>query len=193
MWHHDDAMLRSLSVDRRDIVTDCMIELLAEGGFPAVTLRALAHRIGVTPSGVLWWFGSIDLMWEAIAARYGWRWIAFLRDPARFHRRSPLRPASCTHAVHGLLPGTDEEVVWTRVWLALVEVGRHTQRVGAVIDMIEAEERALVACLLGPGSDPLTIEMVTALVRGLRHAICAPESPMPIRTAHAVLARQLRA
>ena len=76
---------------------------------------------------------------------------------------------------------------------ALVEVGRHTQRVGSVIDMIEAEERALVARLLGQENDPLTIEMVTALVRGLRHAICAPESPMPVRTAHAVRARQLRA
>ena len=128
MWQYDHGMLRPTSANRGDIVTDCMVEILAEGGSPAVTLRALADRIGVTPSGVLRWFGSTDLMWETMAARYGWRWIALLRNRMRFHRRSPLRPASCRHDVHLLLPWTDEEVIWTRVWLALVEVGRHCHR-----------------------------------------------------------------
>ena len=190
MWQYDHGMLRPSSADRGDIVTDCMIELLAEGGFPAVTLRALADRIGVTPSGVLRWFGSTDLMWQAIAARYGDRWIALMWDPTRFYRRSPLRPASCAHEVHGLLPGTDEEVIWTRVWLALVEIGRHSHRVGAVIDGIEAEERGHIERLIGRGGDPLEADAIAALVRGLRHAICAPENSMPVRRAHAVLARQ---
>ena len=79
------------------------------------------------------------------------------------------------------------------MWLALVEVGRHSEGVGAVIDQIEAEERALIRRLLGQGGDPLAVDAITATVRGLRHAICAPESPLSVRTAHAVLARQCRA
>jgi AcrR family transcriptional regulator len=192
MWPYEHGMLRPMSVDRGDIVTDCMIEILAQGGFPAVTLRALAERIGVTPSGVLRWFGTTDRMWASVAARFGWRWIAYLEDPARLHRRSPLRPTSCRDNVHRLLPGTDEEVIWTRVWLALVEVGRHCEDVGLVIDQIETEERELIDQLLGRGGDPLSVEAITATVRGLRHAICAPETPMSVRTAHAVLARQRR-
>jgi hypothetical protein len=53
MWQHDTGMLRPYSANRSEIVTDCMIELLAEGGSAAVTLRTLADRAGVTPSGVL--------------------------------------------------------------------------------------------------------------------------------------------
>jgi hypothetical protein len=130
-------------------------------------------------------------MWETIAARYGQRWLALLRDRGRFHRRSPLRPASCTHDVHGLLPGTDEEVIWTRVWLAMVEVGRHRPRVGVVIDRVETEERAVIGRLLGRDTDPIDVEATSAIVRGLQHAICAPEIPMPVRRAHVVLARHL--
>ena len=195
MWPYDHGMLRTSSADRGDIVTDCMIEILAEGGCPAVTLRTLrtlADRIGVTPSGVLRWFGTTDRMWVIVAVRFGRRWIAFLTDRGRFHRRSPLRPAGCADDVHGFLPGTDDEVVWTRVWLALVEVGRHSEGVGEVIDQIEAEERALIRQMLGRGADPLAVDMITATVRGLRHAICAPESPLSVRTAHAVLARLCR-
>ena len=193
MWPYDRGMLRTSSADRGDIVTDCMIEILAEGGCPAVTLRSLADRIGVTPSGVLRWFGTTDRMWAIVAVLFGRRWIAFLSDRGRFHRPSPLRPVGCADDVHGFLPGTDDEVVWTRVWLALVEVGRHRETVGWVIDQIEAEERALIRHLLGREVDPLAVDAITATVRGLRHAICAPESPLPVRTAHAVLARQCRA
>jgi AcrR family transcriptional regulator len=193
MWSdtpYDQAMLRPASVNRGDIVTDLVIDLLAEGGCPAVTLRALADRVGVTSAGLLHWFGTSDLMWETMAATYGHRWIAFLQDPMRCHRGGPLRPSTATDRLHGFLPGTDEEVIWTRVWLAFVEVGRYRHRVGAVIDRVEAEERVLIARLLGRGSDPLAADAIAALVRGLRHAICAPETPIPVRRAHAVLARQ---
>ncbi|MGH3335119.1 MAG: hypothetical protein ACRDOZ_04800 [Nocardioides sp.] len=100
-------------------------------------------------------------------------------------------PAGELQARRALAPAGDgRRGIWTRVWLALVEVGRHCHRVGAVIDLIEAEERALIVRMLGRGGDPLEAEAVAAMVRELRHAICAPETPMSVRMAHAVLARQ---
>ena len=93
--------------------------------------------------------------------------------------------------MHGLLPGTDDEVVWTRVWLALVEVGRHRDSVGAFIDHIEAEEREVARRLL-ESDDPREVDGVLALVRGLRHAICAPTRPMSVRRAHELLAGRVR-
>ena len=105
MWPYDHGMLRPSSADRGDIVTDCMIALLAEGGCPAVTLRALADRVGVTPSGVLRWFGTTDRMWVIVAVLFGRRWIAFLSDRGRFHRRSPHRPAGSRTTSTGSCPG----------------------------------------------------------------------------------------
>jgi AcrR family transcriptional regulator len=78
MYEGYTGITRPFSANREDIATDCMIDLLAEGGRPAVTLRTLADRIGVTPSGLLRWFGSADRMWETIAARYGQRWVDLL-------------------------------------------------------------------------------------------------------------------
>jgi AcrR family transcriptional regulator len=184
-------MLRPVSLNRGDIVTDLVIDLIAEGGAPAVTLRRLADRAGVTSAGLVQWFGTTDRMWQVIAATYGHRWIAFMHDPMRFHRGGPLRPSTATDRLHGLLPGTDEEVIWTRVWLALVEVGRHRPRVGAVIDGIESGERAVITRLFRPEADPMDVDATAAMVRGLRHAICAPETPIPVRRAHLVLARHL--
>lgn len=181
-------MLRLSSADRGDMVTDCALELLAEGGSPAVTLRSLADRIGASSPGVLSWFGTTDRMWQVIAGRYGQRWIELQQSP---FRAQPLRPPGASARVHGLLPGTDDEVVWTRVWLALVEVGRHRDSVGAVIGHIEADELHVARRLLGSDihEEP---DGVLALVRGLRHAICAPTRPMPVRRAHELLAQCVR-
>jgi len=187
MWSSavsDQGMLRPSSVNRGDIVTDLVIDLIAEGGSHAVTLRGLADRVGVTSAGLVQWFGNTDRMWEVMAATYGDRWIAFLQDPMRFRRGGPLLPSTATHRVHGLLPATDEEVIWTRVWLALVEVGRHRHRVGVVIDRVETEECAVIARLLGREPDLMDVDATAAMVRGLRHAICAPELPIPVRRAH---------
>ena len=192
MWHRNTGILRPDSSHRGDIVTDCMVDLLAEGGFSAVTLRTLAARVGVTSSALIRWFGSTDQMWEVIAARYGQRWMDLLQDRGRPYRPHPLRPAWATHLLHGLLPGTDDEVVWTRVWLALVEIGRHRTRVGVVIDGVEEDERAWTRWALEESAGPEHVDAVVALVRGLRHTICAPERPIPVRRAHAVLARHLR-
>ena len=85
MWHRNTGILRPDSAHRGDIVTDCMVDLLAEGGFSAVTLRTLAARVGVTSSALIRWFGSTDQMWEVIAARYGQR-----RERIRASKRLPL-------------------------------------------------------------------------------------------------------
>lgn len=176
-------MLRQYSADRGDMVTDCALELLAEGGSPAVTLRSLADRIGASSPGVLSWFGTTDRMWQVIAGHCGQRWIELQQNP---YRAQPLRPPAATDRVHGLLPGTDDEVVWTRVWLALVEVGRHRDSVGAVIGHIETDERHVARRLLLESD--IHEDALLALVRGLRHAICAPTRPLPVRRAHELLA-----
>ena len=185
-------MLRLDSADRADMVTDAALELMAEGGSTAVTLRSLAERIGASSPGVLSWFGSTDRMWQVIAVRCGQRWMGLLGD---WGRRESLTRARLSNDLHLLLPVSDDEVIWTRAWLGLVEVGRHRHGVGALMAMFEADERAWVGRQLravDAACGPDSIDAVVALVRGLRHAICAPTHPMPVRRAHEVLAKWLR-
>lgn len=39
--------------------------------------------------------------------------------------------------------------------------------------------------------DPINVDMLVAVVRGLRHAVCAIERPMALARAHAILAHVL--
>lgn len=82
------------------------IELIADGGVEAVTLRSLAQRIRATPSGVLRWFDSSAHMWGRIVAAFGRRWEHWLADRARPDpRREPFEDVR----VNAMLPFTDEE------------------------------------------------------------------------------------
>ena len=164
------------------------IELIADGGVEAVTLRSLAQRIRATPSGVLRWFDSSAHMWGRIVAAFGRRWEHWLADRARPDpRREPFEDVR----VNAMLPFTDEEARWTRVWLALVEAGRSRPDLAPRIAPVEARERVVLARMLtramGGPPDPALVDTTLALVRGLRHAVCAPHEPMSLAHAHELL------
>jgi AcrR family transcriptional regulator len=136
------SMLRPDAADRGELVTDMAIELIADGGVEAVTLRSLAQRIRATPSGVLRWFDSSAHMWGRIVAAFGRRWEHWLADRARPDpRREPFEDVR----VNAMLPFTDEEARWTRVWLALVEAGRSRPDLAPRIAPVEARERVVLA------------------------------------------------
>lgn len=164
------------------------IELIADGGVEAVTLRSLAQRIRATPSGVLRWFDSSAHMWGRIVAAFGGRWEHWLADRARPDpRRGPFEDVR----VNAMLPFTDEEARWTRVWLALVEAGRSRPDLAPRIAPVEARERVVLERMLtramGEPPDPALVDTTLALVRGLRHAVCAPHEPMSLAHAHELL------
>ncbi len=107
-------VLRLDSCDRRDLVTDMAIGIIAESGMGAVTLRSLAQRIGVTPPALLHWFGNRDRVLMIIASTFSLRW------------RQWVTRRMYEHDLCALLPETDEEVAWTGVWSALTVRGPHS-------------------------------------------------------------------
>ena len=126
-------MLRPDSPSRRDIVTDFAIALIADEGVGALTVRALARRIRVTPAGLQHWSGPRREMLVLITATFGQRWQQWMW-------RRQFRDGALA-----LLPTTSDEVVWTRVWLGLQDLGRTESAVGEVISANRAHERELIA------------------------------------------------
>jgi AcrR family transcriptional regulator len=172
-------MLRPDSPRRRDIVTDFAIGLIAEEGLAALTVRGLARRIRVTPAGVQHWVGPRQQMLVAIAATFGQRWEQWMW-------RRAFRDGALA-----VLPLTADEVVWTRVWLALQELGRAEPEVGRVVDDVRGLEGDLISHHVGLAEDDLAT--VLALVDGLRVAVCRGDGFMDAESARNVLRRELAA
>jgi AcrR family transcriptional regulator len=171
----DPWFLTPWSCDQPDILTDAAFELIAEGGTPALTMRAIAGRTGMSPSWLTDRFTNRARMLAIIAQVFGDRWIAWIQ--ARLPERGAL----------ALLPSSDEEVVATRVWLALVELGRIEQGVAWRMAALRRADQAFVANLLGCRSDDLKVDEVIAVVDGLRAAIADPELPLRPRRAQTIL------
>lgn len=183
--------MRHRSVHRGDIATDGAIRLMARNGTGGVTLRSLADEFNCTPQAVRQWFGSTDGMWQQIAMRFGQRWFVSLTDVLRI---DPGRSSPWPRRSHHLLPFDAEEIAATRAWLAMTQLARDDESIGRILAEWEAREVEVVtdyAEQLDLALDPINVDMLVAVVRGLRHAVCAIERPMALARAHATLAHAL--
>lgn len=186
------TLMKARSLNRGDIATDGAIRLMAKRGVAGVTLRSLADEFNCSPQAVRQWFGGTDQMWDQIAVRFGHRWVAWLGDPWRTDtwRSGPGR--SC--GLHHLLPFDAEEIAATRAWLAITQLARDSEAIGCRIVEWETLEVEVVRDALEQldlDLDPLNVDTLAAVIRGLRHAVCATEQPMSLSRAHEILARSV--
>lgn len=198
-------MFKATSLAKAERATDLAIPLLADGGWSAVTLRTLAGAANVTPQAIAAWFPSITEMRRAIAERYGDRWVDERRVVAGRRLIRTARPADVDSArsqvALALLPETWLEEVFDGVWLTVAEAGRWDEVIGRVVAAVQQRERDVVAELLeeqlrdlpsfpdGMGEQRFEqhVDLVLALVRGLRVARTAPHGRMEAVRATAVL------
>jgi AcrR family transcriptional regulator len=198
-------MFNARSLAKAEMATDLAIPLLADGGWPAVTLRTVAAAANVTPQAIAAWFPSVTAMRRAIAERYGNRWVDERRAVASRRLIRTARPAYVDSArsqvALALLPGTWLEEVFDGVWLTVAEAGRWDEVIGLVVASIQERERDVVAELLeeqlcdspsfpdGMGEQRFEqhVDIVLALVRGLRVARTASHGRMEADRAAVVL------
>lgn len=198
-------MFNGRSLAKAELATNLAIPLLADGGWSAVTLRTVAGAANVTPQAIAAWFPSVTAMRRAIAERYGDRWIDERRAVAGRRLIRTARPADVDSArsqvVLALLPGTWLEEVFDGVWLTVAEAGRWDEGIGRVVAAVQEQERDVVAELLEEQLRDLPsfpdrmgvhrfeqhVDLVLALVRGLRVARTAPHGRMEAVRAAAVL------
>ena len=82
------AVLRMDSPARRDMVTDMAIGLILENGLGAVTVRAVAGKIGIAAPRLLGWYGSADRVRIVVGQTYCHRWVQWVQR--RVFRDGPL-------------------------------------------------------------------------------------------------------
>lgn len=187
-------IMRPRSFHRGENCTDIAIPLIATGGCRAVSAGVLARRFGVTAPAVLKWFGSTSRMWGEIAEAVGRRWYAQLDRASRLDTEFTAAPLfvdlDLHQAVSLFLPLDAEEVEWTRVWLSILELGRHHELVGSRVAQWEAQELEALYRATGCRDVP-TLTATMVVVRGLRQLVAATHQPLPLAEAHAMLRRHV--
>ena len=150
--------------------------MLIDHGPAGLTLRRIARVSGVSTSSILHHLGSREHLLRVAVARTGQARIAALKAEA------------AADGILAFVPRSDREVLDTRAWLAWLELWRSQDFLGRWVADTRADEMALLAATLDFQMPRLELEAATALIDGLRTAICAPCRPLRREDARRILA-----
>lgn len=176
----DSWFVKPWSLDDADLLGDAAFGLVAEAGHAALTLRVVARRMGISQSWLSDRFDNRARMLAIATGVIGERWATWVSARSRYL------------GIAAFLPDTDEAVVATRVWLALVELGRVEEQTAWRVAHVRHDERSVLRHLLGPSESEQRLDELTALTDGLRAAIADPIHPLRPRRARAVLETRAR-
>lgn len=176
----DSWFVKPWSLDDADLLGDAAFDLIAEAGHGALTLRAVAKRMGISQSWLSDRFHNRARMLAIAAGVIGERWATWVGARSRYL------------GIAAFLPDTDEGVVATRVWLALLELARVEEQTAWQVAHVRREERSVLRHLLGATASAARLDELTALVDGLRTAIADPIDPLRPRRARALLEQRAR-
>jgi AcrR family transcriptional regulator len=106
--------------------------LIAEGGTDAVTMRAVAGRVGISVGTLAHDFRYKAHLWKLSTWRIGQELVGDLERSTRIR------------GVAGFLPESPEETEGVAVWLALRALGRVSSEVAHQVNAVDADLRALL-------------------------------------------------
>jgi hypothetical protein len=176
----DSWFVKPWSLDDAELLGDAAFHLVAEAGTGALTLRAVASRMGISQSWLSDRFDNRARMLAIATGVIGERWSTWVSARSRYL------------GIAAFLPDTDEGVVATRVWLGLVELGRVEEQTAWRVAHVRHEERSVLRHLLGATESDQRLDELTALTNGLRAAIADPIDPLRPRRARALLEQRAR-
>ncbi len=159
------------------------MDLLAESGATGVSLRRIADRREVSVGSLTNRWGTRDRMLHIAINEFRARWNYLMGG------------LSWTDGLMALLPLSEDEVDDCRVWLAFSDLASTDEVIAECVADQRREERELVTALVRRRGDDdsadLVVDLVIAVVDGLRAALCSP-SPMPLARARQLLDRHLQ-
>ncbi len=169
-------MPRLIDTDLRttDMVTG-VNRVLAAHGIPGLTMRTIARESGISTGSLIHHFESRERILRIAAHRTGRALV------------SAAESDSLWIGLDAFLPGDEETRRLTRAWLAWCELWRSESWLESTVGELRARERDSLAELHErPRSDP-ALDLVVAVLDGLRGAVCAPVAAMPVARARALL------
>ena len=154
-------------------------ELLVTEGIPGLTLRKIAAVSRVSTGSIIHHLGDKNRLLSLSA---GLTARALQQDIER--RR-------WFEGVLAFLPTDDDGVLITRAWLAWLELGRSDDIVEPPVSRAVESQRGLLAATLDHRLARDDLDLVVAVIDGLRGAICQPTRPMGPGRACELLTRHL--
>ena len=180
-WTRDRTVPRLIDgSSRAGALALAVNELLVTDGIPGLTLRRIAAVSRVSPGSMIHHLGGKDRLLSLSAGLTG----RALREE--------IQRRSWEEGVLAFLPNGDEGVLNTRAWLAWIELGRSDPVVEIPVSRARREERALLAETLDFRLTRDDLDILVAVIEGLRDAVCAPSRPLPPTRAGELLERHLR-
>ena len=149
--------------------------ILVERGVFGLTLRTIGRESGISPGSLLHHFGHRERLLGVVAYQTG---AALLAD---------IEGRLVWHGVGAFLPGDDDGVLLARAWLAWCELWRSEEWLTHDVEQCRAKERRMMAEAHEFGVARPDLDLLMAVVDGLRVAVCAPVRPMRPSQARALL------
>jgi AcrR family transcriptional regulator len=163
------------SSSRADAMVEGVNRVLVTRGVFGLTLRSIADESRISTGSLLHHFGSRERVLIVAAGRTGRRFL------------EAIEAETWTVGVEAFLPGDDEMVLLTRAWLGWCELWRSEPVLDQVVGRVRANELHALASAHDLRLSRPDLDTLTALVEGLRSAVCAPLNPMPPRRARQLL------
>lgn len=180
---------------RRAALVRALVEIVAERGLDAVSVREVATHADVSIGAVQYHFRTKSAMLQAAMEDVVTRWVADLDRNIPDDPRKALR-----HIAHRLVPDRSDDAD-SRVWLAFVARAVVDEELAAVHadSMRKLEDSLAAGAAVGRGAASarqrrlIADEMAAlmALVDGLTVAVLAEPQRMSPRRARAILDRHL--
>jgi AcrR family transcriptional regulator len=157
------------------------VRILAVRGAAGLTLRGIARESGISTGSLLHHFESRERILCVAAHRTGKAHLAEIESGVIWH------------AVEGFLPGDEDTLMLTRAWLGWCELWRCQPTLVDIVSEERRQEMSMLAELHEHRLSRPDLDVLTAVVDGLRQATCAPGGAMALPRARELLAAVARA
>ena len=167
-------MPRLLNIETRlGELTAAFVHLVETNGLAAPSSRRLAAAVGIRLSTLQHRFETRQRLLSLLVHQVAGAVVRDASGRAWSQGAAALLPA----------PGDGEALRLARCYLAVGELGRAGGDLGAIAGRYEEDERWILDQATGRILDADGLDTCLAVVRGLRHAVCAAENPMSVERA----------
>jgi AcrR family transcriptional regulator len=149
--------------------------ILVTQGIFGLTLRSIARESRISTGSLLHHFECRERVLHVAAHRTG---LAMLGG---------ITPEVRERGVEGFLPVDDDSLLLTRAWLAWVELWRSEVWLEPTLTELRRRELGMLPEAHEFRLSRPDLDLMTAVVEGLRSAICAPSRPMAPEQARTLL------